>query len=225
MPGFAEIADGVDGVQRRHAIVGFPFAVVKRYSEDHGGWLGAIITYYGFFALLPLLLVFVTVLTTVFDDNPTFVDKVLDAVYDMLPFVGPDIRDKVTPIAGNPALVAAGLIVALWGATNVMKACQDTLNRMWGVPRFRRPGFVAKVARGLAVDRAVRVGCDRHGGDHRPDVGPAVAGAGRGRGWRGHVRGEHVDHVRAVPPPHCPTPDLAAAAAGRTDRWCGDLCC
>ena len=32
-----------------------------------------------------------------------------------------------------------------------MKACQDTLNRMWGVPRYRRPGFVAKLWRSIAV--------------------------------------------------------------------------
>jgi uncharacterized BrkB/YihY/UPF0761 family membrane protein len=43
------------------------------------------------------------------------------------------------------------MVVALWGASNVMKACQDTLNRLWGVPRYRRPGFVSKVGRGLAV--------------------------------------------------------------------------
>ena len=42
-----------DTWQRRHPVVGFPVAVLKRYGEDHGGWLGAIVTYYGFFALAP----------------------------------------------------------------------------------------------------------------------------------------------------------------------------
>ena len=141
----------LDRVQRRHPVFGFPVAVVKRYGEDHGGWLGAIITYYGFFALMPLLLVFVTVLTILFDDNPTRLNRILTAVWDLLPFVGQDIRESVTPIAGNPAVVAVALVVALWGATNVMKACQDALNRMWGVPRYRRPGFLSKLWRSVAV--------------------------------------------------------------------------
>ena len=143
--------DHVDDVQRRYPVVGFPLAVVKRYGEDHGGWLGATITYYGFFALVPLLLVFVTVVTTVFDDNPTLLNRILSAVWEQLPFVGEDIRDDVKPIAGDPLAVTLALLVALWGATNVMRVCQDTVNRMWGVPRYRRPGFLAKLWRSAAV--------------------------------------------------------------------------
>ena len=137
--------DRLDRVQRRYPVLGFPFGVYKRYGEDHGGWLGAIITYYGFFALTPLLLVFVTVMTIVFDDNPTLLNRILDAVWSQLPFVGEDMKKSVKPIAGDPLVVAVAMAVTLWGATNVMKACQDTLNRMWGVPRYRRPGFVAKL--------------------------------------------------------------------------------
>ena len=107
--------DRLDRVQRRYPILGFPLAVFKRYGEDHGGWLGAIITYYGFFALMPLLLVFVTVLTIVFDDNPTLLDRILDAVWEQLPFVGEDMKKSVKPIAGNPLVVAVALAVALWG--------------------------------------------------------------------------------------------------------------
>ena len=51
-------------------IVGFPYAVCKRYAEDHGGWLGSLISYYGFFSLYPLLVVFVTVTTWLFGDRP-----------------------------------------------------------------------------------------------------------------------------------------------------------
>ena len=143
--------DRLDRVQRRYPVFGFPFGVYKRYGEDHGGWLGAIITYYGFFALTPLLLVFVTVMTIVFDDNPTLLNRILDAVWSQLPFVGEDMKESVKPIAGDPLVVAVAMAVTLWGATNVMKACQDTLNRMWGVPRYRRPGFIAKLWRSIAV--------------------------------------------------------------------------
>lgn len=50
-----------------------------------------------------------------------------------------------------PGAVAAGIVVALWGALNAMRVAQDTMNRMWGVPRYRRPGLVRAVGRGAVV--------------------------------------------------------------------------
>ena len=35
-----------DGVQRRHGVLGFPYAVVKKYGDDDGGREAALITYY-----------------------------------------------------------------------------------------------------------------------------------------------------------------------------------
>ena len=60
----------VDALQRRHRTIGFTYAVFKRYSEDHGAWLGSLISYYGFFSLYPAVIVFVTVSTWLFRDRP-----------------------------------------------------------------------------------------------------------------------------------------------------------
>ena len=140
--------EGVDHWQRRHPVVGFPFAVVERYGEDHGGWLGAIVTYYGFVALAPLLVVVMTIVATVFADEPLRREQVLDAVEDVLPFVGPDMQQSLAPIVGNQLAVITGVLLALWGGINAMRVGQDTMNRMWGVPRYRRPGFARALARG-----------------------------------------------------------------------------
>ncbi len=37
-----------DRLQRNHGVLGFPYAVVKRYGDDDGGRQAALITYYGF---------------------------------------------------------------------------------------------------------------------------------------------------------------------------------
>ena len=76
----SSVVSRVDEVQRRHAILGFPYAVCKRYGEDHGGWLGSLISYYGFFSLYPLLVVFVTVATWIFGDRPRALQSVLEAM-------------------------------------------------------------------------------------------------------------------------------------------------
>ena len=36
-----------DRLQREHGVLGFPYAVVKKYGDDEGGRQAALITYYG----------------------------------------------------------------------------------------------------------------------------------------------------------------------------------
>ena len=50
--------------------MGFVAAVVKKFGDDQAGQLAALISYYGFVSLFPLMLVFVTILGFVLEDNP-----------------------------------------------------------------------------------------------------------------------------------------------------------
>jgi uncharacterized BrkB/YihY/UPF0761 family membrane protein len=52
----------IDRFQQRHAWLGLPLAVLQKYSDDQGAYLAATITYYGFFAIFPLMLVLTTAL-------------------------------------------------------------------------------------------------------------------------------------------------------------------
>src|SRR5207248_7929582 len=58
----APLLNKVDGYQRHHPWLGFPLAVVKKFGDDEAGKQAALIAYYGFFSLFPLMLVMVTVL-------------------------------------------------------------------------------------------------------------------------------------------------------------------
>src|ERR1700722_9748480 len=58
-----------DRVQREHGVLGFPYAVVKKYGDDEGGRQAALITYYGFLSIFPLLLLGVAVLSRVLADH------------------------------------------------------------------------------------------------------------------------------------------------------------
>lgn len=146
-----DVSDRVDFFQRRHPVLAFPHAVQKRYGEEYSGRLGAVISYYAVFALLPLLLAFVTLLRIVLRADDDLRNRLLDAVWKQLPFVGPDIRGGVEPLAGNPLIVVASLLVTVWGARRVAQASQDAVNQMWGVPMYARPGFFPKMLRTVAV--------------------------------------------------------------------------
>jgi hypothetical protein len=56
------LVQAADDFQQRHRWLAFPVAVVKKYGEDQGGHRAALLAYYGFFSLFPLLLVAVTLL-------------------------------------------------------------------------------------------------------------------------------------------------------------------
>ena len=41
--------------------------------------------------------------------------------------------------------------MTLWGGIGVVRVLQDAINTIWGVPRFRRPGFFPKLGRGMLI--------------------------------------------------------------------------
>lgn len=69
-----------DRLQRKHGVLGFPYAVVKKYGDDEGGRQAALITYYGFLSIFPLLLLGVAVLSRVLADHPDLRQRLLTAI-------------------------------------------------------------------------------------------------------------------------------------------------
>jgi len=49
--GTVSVSERLDAYQQRHPGVGFPLAVVYKFTDDQGGYLAALITYYGFLSL------------------------------------------------------------------------------------------------------------------------------------------------------------------------------
>ncbi|HSD48220.1 MAG TPA: hypothetical protein VLE71_00145, partial [Actinomycetota bacterium] len=52
------LAERADRAHRRHAWLAVPVAVVRKCGDDRAGHWAALVAYYGFFSLFPLLLVF-----------------------------------------------------------------------------------------------------------------------------------------------------------------------
>ena len=155
------VIDRVDAVQRRHRVLAFPFAVVKRYGEDNGGWVGALISYYGFFSLFPLLVVFVTIATWVLGDRPDLLQRVLEALWSRVPFatdLQANVQAEVQTLRPNRWATVISVIVMLWGALGAARVLQDMVNTVWGVARFRRPGFLPKIVRSLSIIALLGVG-------------------------------------------------------------------
>lgn len=140
-----------DRFQQRHAWAGFLFAVAKKFGDDEAGSLAALIAYYGFFSLFPLMLVFVSVLGIVLADNAELQQRIIDSALAQFPIVGPTIVNEVTAITGNVVALAVGLASALWAGLGVVQAGQRAMNRVWNVPKKDWPTFVASRLRSLVM--------------------------------------------------------------------------
>jgi YihY family inner membrane protein len=132
--------------------------VWKKFGDDQAGNLAALIAYYGFAALFPLLLVLVTVLDIVLRSNPALKDKVLDSAFGQFPVIGPQLQHSVHGLTETGPALVIGLILTFLGARGVASAAQNALNTVWGVPIFRRPGFPWSMLRDIALILAVGIG-------------------------------------------------------------------
>ncbi len=140
---------GFDRFQQRHKLLAIPMAVVKKFGDDQGGSLAALVAYYSFFSLFPLLLVFVTVLGFVLQGDPSAQESVKNSVLGQFPIIGQKIQ--VNALHGNAVVLAIGLITSLLAGLGVTQAAQSALDRVWAVPMKHRPSFIKARLRGLAL--------------------------------------------------------------------------
>jgi YihY family inner membrane protein len=152
------LARSVDRLQQRHGWLAFPVAVWKKFGDDQAGNLAALLAYYAFASLFPLLLVFVTVLDLVLHGDPALRGKLLDTAFGQFPGMAQHLKANVHSLGTTGVALAIGLLFALLGARGVAGAAQNALNKVWGVPYSRRPGFPWNQLRSLAIIVGVGLG-------------------------------------------------------------------
>ena len=132
------VVDKIDGVQRRVPFLGLPIAVIYKYFDDQGPYLAAIVTYYAFVALFPLLLLATSILGFVLQNDPDLYQKVLDSALGQFPVVG-DQLGRPEGLQGSTGAVVAGILIAFYGSLGLGTAIQNAMNIAWSVPRNSRP--------------------------------------------------------------------------------------
>jgi membrane protein len=141
----------VDRFQQRHRWLSFLAAVVKKFSDDQASQLAALIAYYGFFSLFPLLLVFVTILGFVLEGNPSAQASVLHSTLSQFPIIGNQLQSNVHSLKGSAIALAIGLVGSLLAGLGITGAAQNAFNQVWYIPHRRRPNFLIWRLRGLGL--------------------------------------------------------------------------
>jgi YihY family inner membrane protein len=178
MSGFGRGYSAFDRFQRRRRWLAFPLAVFQKYLDDQGGHLAAAITYYGVFAIFPLLLVLTTTLGFVLHGHAALERSIVDSALGQFPVIGPELSRG--SFQGSALALGLGLAAALWAGMNVFLAAQNAMNHLWGVPFKRRPDPIRARARALVLLLLL-------GGAALLTTivgGMAAVGAGFGTGWK-----------------------------------------
>ncbi len=136
-----------DRFQQKHKGWAIPMAVIRKFGNDQAGHLAALMAYYAFFSIFPLLLVFTTILGFVLQGDPHFRQSVEDSVVGQFP----GLQLAQHPLTGSVPAIVIGLVGSLWGGLGVTQATQNAFDRVWAVPFKDRPDFIHSRLRGLVL--------------------------------------------------------------------------
>lgn len=171
----------VDDYQQRHRKTGVAFATLKKYSEDQSSSLAAMIAFWAFFSIFPLMLALVTILGYVLPAGTR--TNVLSHVASYLPLLDTSTLHGLT---GSWWPVLVGLATALWSGTSVTRTTEQAFNSVWEIKMVDRPGFADKLKHSLLALGTIGVGLV---------VSVAITGfvtgtaSGIGLGWGSRVLG------------------------------------
>jgi membrane protein len=139
-----------DKTQQKHHALSFPYAVIKKYSDDDAGYQAALITYYGFLSLFPLLLVATSLIDSITQRSSELHTRLIADINSYFPIVGDQLQSSVHSNKTGPALII-GLLFALYGARGIADAVRAALDHAWAIPRAKRSGFPKNLLRSLGL--------------------------------------------------------------------------
>ncbi|MFN0089060.1 MAG: YihY/virulence factor BrkB family protein [Acidimicrobiales bacterium] len=139
----------LDALQQQTRPLAFVVAVLRKFGDDQAGKLAALVAYYGFFSIFPLILALVSVLGITLRGRPDLQADVVDSVLGSVPVLGSSLEQGALP--GSGLALAVGLAGALWAGMAAMEAVYNAMNEVWDVPMSARRSLPARRARVLLM--------------------------------------------------------------------------
>lgn len=138
----------VDEAQQRVRPLAFAFGVIKKFGDDRGGSLCALLAFYGFLSLFPLLLLLVTVLGFFGGGEHSLVHRVESSAFSQFPIVGTKLSTNIHGLHDRSMLgLVVGIVGVLWGSQGALQTAQYAQAEVWNIPGVNRPSFWARLGR------------------------------------------------------------------------------
>ncbi len=139
----------LDRLQASHGLIAFTYAAFKKYADDEGSRLAALLAYYTFMSLFPLAIAGFALLNTLLVGHQDYVDQL---VADIVP---PEYQDQVIGAyealpSGGPAFAVAFIGLVLAGTAGVF-SMYAMVNQVFCVPYRFRYGFGPRYLRVLLM--------------------------------------------------------------------------
>ena len=158
MNGVRALLARFDSYQQSHAVLGFPYAVVKKFGDDSAGNLAAVIAWSAMLAVFPLLLLLITVLGIVLRNDQSLQNRILNSALVEFPVIGQQLQGNIHSLNRSGVGLIVGLVGTFLGTRGVANALQTALNTVWGIPKERQPGFPMNAIRSLAIVLVLGIG-------------------------------------------------------------------
>jgi membrane protein len=138
-----------EGWQQRLPFLAFPFAVLRKMQDDRASSLAALVAYYAFFGIFPLLLVLVTILGIVLQNNLDLQKRIIASAAKQIPVIGTQlVASQGAGLEAHGIGLVIGLVGTFIGARGMGGAFRRTCNTAWGVPwQLRTRGIKGFLAR------------------------------------------------------------------------------
>ncbi len=141
----------IDDFQYNHRWLAFPYAVMRKFGEDQGSNRTALLTYYAFLALFPLLFAATAGLQLVLRHDPHLQTAILTRIDNSFPLLGSQLRGNINSVGKAGVALVFSIIVAVYGARGAADAVRQTFDLFWGVPKRRRAGFPKGMFKSLGM--------------------------------------------------------------------------
>jgi YihY family inner membrane protein len=141
-----------DHAQQQRRPLAFAIGVVKKFGDDRGGSLSALLAFYGFLSLFPLLLLLVTVVGFFGGGQHSFAHRIDVSAFSQFPIAGTKLSANIHGLQGRSILgLCVGVAGVLWGSQGAMQTAQYAQAEVWNIPAVVRPNFWARLGRSASM--------------------------------------------------------------------------
>jgi membrane protein len=145
------LAHAVDRAQQTRPWLAVAVATWKKFSDNQAGNLAALIAYYAFASLFPLLLVAYSILDIIAKSNAKLASRLTSALHSY-PVIGEQLGKPAGHGLSKTGLaLVIGILLTLYAGRGVATAMQNAMNTVWEVPKSRRPAFPRNLLRSLGL--------------------------------------------------------------------------
>ena len=126
--------------------------MIKKYGDDRGGSLAALITFYGFLSVFPLLLLLITVAGLVVGPNSHAENQIVHSALSEFPIIGTNLKDSIRALhRATPLAFIVSALGLFWGSLGVTNHIQRASETVWGIPRHQEAALLRRVQRSLML--------------------------------------------------------------------------